>query len=128
MSRSPAKQILIVDDETSIIKILERRLKAEGYGVHVFEDAESGLRFLLECQPLPPPDLLILDIMLPRMDGYDLCRFIKSHERLKTLPVILLSARAQMKDERMGFESGADAYVRKPFETQELLRQIKDLL
>ena len=119
-----AKKILVVDDEPAIIKILEARLKAEGYEV---VSAMDGLT-ALELAKKEKPDLIILDLMLPKMDGYKVCGLLKKDTRHSKVPIVLFTARAQESDEKLGFECGADAYVRKPFNSAELLKTIHGLI
>ncbi|MDD5408580.1 MAG: response regulator [Candidatus Omnitrophica bacterium] len=119
-----AKKILLVDDEPHIITMLENRMKHEGYEVIT---ASDGQQALLRAQK-EKPDLIILDLMLPKLDGYKVCRMLKFDEKYKHIPIIMLSARAQETDKKMGETVGADGYITKPFEPQVLLGRIKDLI
>lgn len=114
-------KILLVDDEPGILMMVKRRLEFEGYEVTAVMNGEEALRSAREFRP----DLVVLDVMLPGLDGYEVCRRIKADERLR-MPVVMLSAMTQQKDERAGFECGADAYIRKPFRAAELLDRIKE--
>ncbi|HDP16406.1 MAG TPA: response regulator [Candidatus Omnitrophica bacterium] len=118
------KKILLVDDEEDIVHLVEFRLKAAGYEVISALDGQSGL----DKARKENPDLIILDLMLPKIDGYKVCRMLKFDEKYKHIPVIMFTARAQDNDKKTGGEVGADAYVIKPFEPQALLGKIKELL
>ncbi len=115
------KKILLVDDEPGITKIVGKRLESEGYDVVIAVDGEEALRQAAAVRP----DLVILDVMLPKLNGFDVCRRLKDDGGV---PVILFTAMAQERDMKRGFESGADAYVRKPFRTKELLGKIRELI
>lgn len=117
-------RILLVDDEPAIVKIVQKRLEAEGCEVLTAMDGERGLA-MARAESL---QLIILDLMLPKMDGYKVCGLLKKDARYSKIPVILFTARAQEADEKLGFECGADAYLKKPFNSQELLEKIKALL
>ena len=119
-----SKRILIVDDEEDIAFSISRRLAAEGYEVICAEDGAEGLR----RAQTESPDLILLDLMLPKMDGYKVCRLLKFDERYKQIPVIILSARSQQEDIALGSETGAEAYLTKPCDTGELLEKIRELL
>lgn len=117
-------RVLLVDDEEIILKTIGMRLEAAGYEVLVAMDGKEGL----EKARLTHPDLVILDLMLPNLDGYHVCKLLKGDTRYQKIPIILLTARVAEKDEKLGYESGADAYLRKPFQTQELLGTIEKLI
>jgi len=119
-----AKKILLVDDEPHIIMMLENRMKHAGYDVITASDGQEALTKAQKEKP----DLIILDLMLPKLDGYKVCRMLKFDEKYKHIPIIMLSARAQEVDKKMGEAVGADGYVTKPFEPQVLLGKVKDLL
>ncbi|MFW6158910.1 MAG: response regulator transcription factor [Planctomycetota bacterium] len=119
-----AKKILIVDDEEDIAFGLARRLTAAGYEVICAEDGVEGLR----RAQTESPDLILLDLMLPRMDGYKVCRLLKFDERYSQIPIIMLTARSQPEDVALGHETGAEAYVTKPFDSAELTAKIEELL
>ena len=115
-------RILIVEDDPSILLGLERNLKFEGYEVMSARDGERGLQLAVDKSP----DLIILDIMLPKLNGYELCRHLR---KIKiSVPIIMLTARGQEIDKVMGLELGADDYVTKPFSIVELLARIKAVL
>ncbi len=117
-------QILIIEDEAPIRELLRYNLEKEGYEVTEAADGESGLNIAQEL----PPDLVVLDLMLPGMDGYQVCYRIKSGEKLKHTPVIMLTAKSEEADEVIGLGVGADDYVTKPFSPRILLARIKAVL
>ena len=121
MSRT---RILIVDDERGLTQALEYSFKREGYDVAVAHDGTEALR---KAQALLP-DALILDLMLPGLSGLDVCRQLRAGERTRTVPILMLTARAEETDQVVGFSLGADDYVTKPFHTKVLLQRIKALL
>ncbi len=111
-------KILVVDDEASIVNIISFNLKKEGYEVITASDGETGLELALSEKP----DLVLLDIMMPQMDGYEVCRKIREKS---TVPIIMLTARADEVDKVIGLEMGADDYVTKPFGNRELMARVK---
>ena len=122
MSEKP--RLLLVDDEPSIVKMVGKRLEVEGFDVIVAMDGEEGLT---KAQT-EHPDLIILDLMLPKLNGYEVCTRLKRDTSYQKIPIVLFTAKAQNKDEALGMECGANAYVRKPFRAQELLEKIRTLL
>lgn len=118
------KRILIVDDEPSIVISLEYLMRREGHETAVAIDGEAALEALAAWSP----DLVILDVMLPKMDGFEVCRRIRSDPRWRDLKVIMLTARGREPEVARGLAVGADAYVTKPFSTRELAAQITRLL
>ncbi len=118
------KRILIVDDEEDILSVLKFRLEANNYETLTASDGQEGLN----KARTEKPDLIILDLMLPKLDGYKVCRMLKFDESYKAIPIIMFTARVQQKDEELGKEMGADAYVTKPFEPEVLLEKIRQLL
>ncbi len=118
------KKILVVDDEISLTKVVEIRLRAAGYDVILAHDGQEGL----EKAKTESPDLMILDLMLPKMDGFKVCGLLKSDVRYKKIPIIIYTARVQDSDQRLGKEVGADAYITKPFDPQVFLEKVKELL
>lgn len=118
------KKILLVDDERDLVETVTFRLEAAGYEVVSGFDGQEGL----DKAKKENPDLIILDLMLPKMDGYKVCRMLKFDEKYKKIPIIMFTARAQETDKNMGKEVGADAYITKPFEPKELLGKIQELL
>ena len=116
-------KILLVDDEPSIVKMVGKRLEVEGYEVLVAMDGQEAID---KARSLAP-GLIILDLMLPKLNGYEVCTMLKQDPQYQRIPIIMFSAKAQDKDEKTGLECGANAYVRKPFRAQELLEQIRTL-
>jgi len=121
---APKKKILVVDDEKDLSGIVTFRLQSAGYEVSIALDGQEALDKVKKENF----DLVILDLMLPKIDGYKVCRMLKSDEKYKDLPIILFSAKAQAEDIKSGEDAGADAYITKPFEPQALLKKVKDLL
>ena len=116
--------ILVADDDDDIRSLVTFRLERAGYRVVAAGDGEHALTVALEqC-----PDLAVLDVMMPRLDGYEVTRRLRQHEQTKATPVILLTARAQEADVARGFEAGADDYIRKPFSPQELRARVQAIL
>ncbi|MGD9015265.1 MAG: response regulator, partial [Candidatus Omnitrophota bacterium] len=106
-----AKKILVVDDEPNIVDVISTRLKANNYEVVA---ACDGLQ-ALELAKKERPDLVILDLMLPKMDGYQVCNQLKSEDDLKDIPIIMLTSLGKANEIKEGLDKGADAYVAKPF-------------
>jgi DNA-binding response OmpR family regulator len=117
-------KILVVDDENYILHILDFSLGAEGYEVITAEDGEAAVRKCREERP----DLVVLDVMMPKMDGFEVCRSIKRDPDLAGTPVILLSAKARDVDQKQGYEAGADDYITKPFSPGRLVDRVHGLL
>ena len=124
MEQKNKKKILVVDDEQDIVTLIKRRLEISGYEVIEAADGSEGL----EKARKEKPDLVILDIMLPKIDGFQVCRMLKFDTDFKDIPVMLFSARAGEHDRATGQEAGADAYLVKPFDSGALLAQVKQLL
>lgn len=118
------KRILVIEDEEDFSKGLQLILTANGFEVQAASTGKEGLALAKSVKP----DLIILDIMLPEIDGYKICRLLKFDERYKKIPIILLTARTQEEDEQFGREAGADAYVVKGQKVELLMEQIKALL
>ena len=112
------RKILIVDDEKNILDIIAFNLKKEGYQIIKASDGEEGVKKAMEENP----DLILLDIMMPKMDGYEACKKIREK---KNTPIIMLTARAEEVDKVLGLELGADDYVTKPFGVRELMARVK---
>ena len=121
---SDKTKILLVDDEPDLVQLVSLRLVTAGYEVAVAYDGQQALDRVKESKP----DLIILDLMLPKMDGYKVCGLLKRDTRYSKIPVILFTARAQEADMRLGEEVGANAYITKPFEPKTLLGKIQELL
>jgi DNA-binding response OmpR family regulator len=119
-----ASRVLVADDERDMLELVAFRLERSGYEIVRANDGEEALRFALEQRP----DLAVLDVMMPKLNGYDVTREIRRHEQTRTMPVILLTARAQEADVTRGFEAGADDYLKKPFSPQELGARVQAIL
>ena len=117
-------RILLVEDEEDLVETMVIQLNAAGYEVIVARDGLDGL----DKAKKEKIDLIILDLMLPKMDGYKVCALLKKDSRYSKIPIMLFSARAQDSDIKMGEEVNADAYVVKPFEAKALLAKIKELI
>jgi DNA-binding response OmpR family regulator len=117
-------RILVVDDEIYIVHILDFSLGMEGYEVVTALDGEEALRKVSEAKP----DLIVLDIMMPKMDGYETCKALKSDAATKDIPVILLSAKGRNVDMQTGYDVGADDYITKPFSPRKLVDRINAML
>lgn len=118
------EKILIVEDEKDIIKMLEYNLKKEGFKVIDARDGEDALDLAMREYP----DLILLDLMLPGMDGLEVCRALKKEAKTASIPIIMLTAKAQESDKVVGLELGADDYITKPFSPRELIARIKAVL
>jgi two-component system phosphate regulon response regulator PhoB len=116
-------RILIIEDERGLTDVLTYNLQREGYDVSVAHDGQEGLR---KAQ-MQLPDLIILDLMLPTMDGLDVCRELRAGDRTRHVPILMLTAKAEETDQVVGFTMGADDYVTKPFSVKVLLQRIKAL-
>ena len=117
-------KILVVDDEIYIVHILDFSLGIEGYEVMTALDGEQALAKVEQDKP----DLIVLDIMMPKLDGYETCKALKSNPATKDIPVILLSAKGRNVDQKVGFEVGADDYITKPFSPRKLVERINAIL
>lgn len=113
--------ILAVDDEVNILELLKFNLTKEGYQVITATEGQQALKYAREEKP----DLIILDIMLPGMDGYDVCRILKADRETAGIPVIMLSAKGDVLDKVVGLELGAEDYVTKPFSPREMVARVK---
>jgi DNA-binding response OmpR family regulator len=118
------KKILVVDDEIDLVETLRFPLELEGYNVLVSHDGEDALNQARKEKP----DLILLDLMLPKLDGYKVCRLLKFDERYKHIPILMLTAKTQEKDKILGMETGADEYITKPFEMDLLINKVKAYL
>ncbi|UCE02379.1 MAG: response regulator [Candidatus Latescibacterota bacterium] len=117
-------RILVVDDEVYILHILDFILGAEGYDVVTATNGEQALQKVREEKP----DLVILDIMMPKLDGYETCRMIKRDAATKQIPVILLTAKGREVDQKLGREVGASDYITKPFSPNKLIERVQAIL
>ena len=119
-----AKKILAVDDEPNILMSLEFILEMEGYEVYTARDGEEAL----EVAERVRPDLILLDVNMPRKDGYETCRIIREREDMSGTKVIMLTAKGQTLEKKKGLEVGADEYVTKPFSAEDLLEKIRAMI
>ncbi|MGB9597461.1 MAG: response regulator [Candidatus Poribacteria bacterium] len=118
------KLIAIADDEEDILNLVSLYLTKAGYNIESFTDSSSFLSFLEQNEP----DLIILDLMLPDADGFEVCKYLKKDEKLANIPIIMLTARDEESDKILGLELGADDYVTKPFSARELVARVKAVL
>ncbi len=118
------KRILVVDDEEDLVVMISKALKHKGYEVITANDGQEGL----EKAKTQKPDLIILDLMLPRISGYKVCGLLKKDARYVKIPVILFTAKAKAEDIELGKKVGADAYITKPYERDALLSKIEELI
>ena len=119
-----AKKIVLAEDEPQIARLIEFKLEKEGYEVTWKENGEEALKAIKTDKP----DLILLDVMMPVMDGYEVLRRLKEDENLKSIPVVMLTARAQERDVVKGIDLGAEDYITKPFHPAELLARVKRIL
>ena len=115
------KKILVVDDEVDLVETIRFPLEMEGFNVLVSYNGEDALNQARKENP----DLILLDLMLPKLDGYKVCRLLKFDERFKHIPILMLTAKTQEKDKLLGKETGADEYITKPFDIDELMKKVK---
>lgn len=118
------KNILVVDDEPNILFALEETVKAAGHGCISAVDGEEALFLAREIQP----DLVVSDVIMPKINGYELCRIVKSENLTSAIPVVLVTVRGMLKDISQGTDAGADGYLVKPFHAQELEAKISEFL
>jgi two-component system phosphate regulon response regulator PhoB/two-component system alkaline phosphatase synthesis response regulator PhoP len=121
---SMGKLVVIVDDEPDILDLVSLHLERTNFRARGFENASSFFKFLEK----ETPDLLILDLMLPDADGFEICKYMKGDERLSSIPIVMLTAKAEETDKILGLELGADDYVTKPFSPKELVARVKAVL
>lgn len=123
-SRTEEPLVLVADDDEDILALVAFRLERAGYAVVTAQDGEQALALAREKRP----DLAVLDVMMPRLTGYEVTERLRRDETTSGIPVILLTARAQEADVTRGFEAGADDYVKKPFSPQELRARVQAML
>ena len=119
-----AKKILVVDDEIEMNELICTRLEMKGFEVISAQDGMEGL----EKARNEVPDLIILDVMMPKLNGYQVCRMLKFDDKYKSIPIIFLTAKSQQYDLEVGKEVKADAYLSKPFDGETLLKEVNRLL
>ena len=115
------KKIVVVDDDRTVTVLVKKYLEKSGYEVTAVNEASEGLELAMTRKP----DLIILDVMIPIINGFNFCRLVKAEEDCKDIPIILLTSRNKLKDVEIGLEMGAEAYLIKPLNIEELLRTIK---
>ena len=119
-----SKRILIIEDEQDLVRLLKYNLDKEGFRVNAVSDGSLVLAEMRREEP----DLLVLDLMLPGMDGLEICRQVRRHDRYSSIPILMLTARSDEADRVVGLEIGADDYVTKPFSMRELIARVRALL
>lgn len=119
-----AKSVLVVEDEPNIVLSLEFIMKQAGYEVRVAHDGEEALRAVEEAAP----DLILLDVMIPKRDGYDVCQTIRSNPAWEGTRIIMLTAKGREVEREKGLALGADDYITKPFSTHELTERVKEVV
>ncbi|MEI6863674.1 MAG: response regulator, partial [Candidatus Omnitrophota bacterium] len=118
------KKILIVDDEKQLVSLVRLHMEMSGYEVLSASDGEEALAVANRDKP----DLMILDLMLPKIDGWEVCKRLRAESKSGDIPVIMLTARSETEDKLKGFECGADDYMTKPFSPRELVARVKRVL
>ena len=117
-------RILIVDDEPNIVLALELLMKREGYEILTVDDGQKVFEVVREFNP----DLILLDIMMPKMDGYEVCQRIRADASMKDISIIMLTAKGREVEKEKGLALGADYYITKPFSTREVIMKVKEIL
>ncbi|MEG3641415.1 response regulator transcription factor [Magnetococcus sp. PR-3] len=120
-----SERILIVEDETDLLRTLEYNFNQSGFDTMTTTNGREAVRLVSQK---PGPDLIVLDVMLPGISGFDVCKTLRSREGTRKIPIIMLTARGESEDQEMGFDMGADDYVTKPFSMRELLLRVKAIL
>ena len=118
------KKILVVDDEDHILSLVRLSLSLDKYYIVTAKDGEEALRIVEEISP----DLIVLDLMMPKLHGYEVCRILKKDPVKRHIPIIILSAKGQSADKVKGIEVGADEYITKPFDPDDLSKMVEDVL
>tara|TARA_B100001175_G_scaffold93593_2_gene79127 strand:- start:727 stop:1425 length:699 start_codon:yes stop_codon:yes gene_type:complete len=118
------RNIVIVDDELDILELLKINIERKNYRAHCFQDGESAISYIIKNIP----DLIVLDLMLPGIDGFDICRLLKNKDITNAIPILILSAKGEEADIIKGLELGADDYVTKPFSAKVLAARVESLL
>ena len=118
------KKILVVDDEPNIALSVEYLMKRQGYEVTIANDGQQALDMLAE----QIPDLMILDVMMPHKNGFDVCIEVRSNDAMSRLPILMLTAKGREAEMKKGLSLGADAYITKPFSTHDLVAKVNELL
>jgi DNA-binding response OmpR family regulator len=116
--------ILIVEDDRDIAELVARHLQKAGFSTEILASGRDALAAIRER----PPDLLVLDLMLPHVDGLEICRIVRAHDKTASIPIIMMTARGEESDRIVGLEIGADDYLAKPFSPSELVARVRALL
>jgi DNA-binding response OmpR family regulator len=117
-------RILIVDDEPNLVLALEFLMKKEGYEIRAASNGEKAVEAAKEYRP----DLILLDVMMPKMDGYEVCQHIRADAELRDVAIVMLTAKGREVEREKGLALGADLYITKPFSTREVVRQVREIL
>ena len=121
---SDMKKVLIIDDEANIIELLQKYFEREGYAVISCMQGDKALgTFAVSC-----PDLIILDVMMPKINGYKISRLLKYDNKYKDIPIIMVTARSQLEDKMIGEETGVNEYITKPFELDQIVKKVEEYL
>jgi DNA-binding response OmpR family regulator len=118
------RTILIVDDEDDVLDLLQLVFETSGFAVRRAPNGKLAVASAYE----DPPDIVLLDVMMPEMDGWQVLRVLKGDERTRRIPVVMLSARAERRDKMIGLQEGAEGYIAKPFSPTEVVREVQSLL
>ncbi len=118
------KKIFLADDESGFVSTLTSRLEFEGFEITTAPDGKAALEMI----PGEKPDLILLDIMMPAMNGYQVCRILKEDPETSSIPILMLTAKSQESDKFWRAEAGADGYITKPFDMDELIAEMRTLL
>lgn len=124
LTHQQSKLVAIIDDEPDILELLSVSIKRAGFRIKEFSNADSLLKWMRN----ETPNILILDLMLPDADGFEICKYMKKNDKLSNIPIIMLTARSEETDKVLGLELGADDYITKPFSPRELIARIKAVL
>jgi DNA-binding response OmpR family regulator len=119
-----ARSVLVVDDEPNIVLSLEFLMRQAGYAVRVARDGEAALKAVED----DPPELILLDVMMPKRDGFDVCQTVRANPAWKGVRILLLTAKGRDIEREKGMALGADDYITKPFSTREVVQRVKQLL
>lgn len=121
---SEQKRILLIDDHQTVFRLLEAIVRIKGYQLIYAESGQQGIVMARQEQP----DMILLDVMMPDIDGFKVCQYLKENEDTKAIPVMFLTARGSEGDQETGRKAGADGFMTKPFQTIDVLKQIEKLL
>jgi len=121
VGNTEANKVLVVDDDKFMVTVISDCLQKEGFLVYGAHDCNSAMEQIYQITP----DIILLDVVLPQMDGYDICRMLRNDTRISHLPIIILTSRGQIEDKVTGLEAGADDYITKPFDNLELVARVK---